>query len=51
MLNVTPMQYSRLSCIHPNRAHGGESIERQIADTLELLKNLGRASTDLGVSA
>lgn len=28
MLNVTPMQYSRLCCIHPNRAHGGESIER-----------------------
>jgi biotin synthase len=49
MLNVTPTQYHRLYSIYPNRAHSEESIERQIADTLELLKALGRAPTDLGV--
>jgi len=49
ILNVTPVEYGRLYHIYPNRAHGGESIERQIGDTLDLLKSLGRAPTDLGV--
>lgn len=51
MLNVTPVEYGRLYHIYPNRAHGGESIERQIGDTLDLLKCLGRAPTDLGVQS
>jgi biotin synthase len=50
MLNVTPMKYRRLYNIYPNRAHGEETIEAQIKDTLELLYSLGRAPTDLGVT-
>ena len=49
MLNATPLKYRRLYDIYPNRAHGTESIEQQISETLELLYSLGRAPTDLGV--
>ena len=50
MLNVTPLEYRRLYNIYPNRAHENESIDAQIKDTLVLLKSLGRAPTDLGIS-
>ncbi|MFA5840540.1 MAG: radical SAM protein [Candidatus Margulisiibacteriota bacterium] len=50
MINVTPMQYRQFYNIYPNRAHGDESIEKQIKDTLDLLYSLGRAPTDLGIS-
>ncbi|HTY13638.1 MAG TPA: radical SAM protein, partial [Candidatus Omnitrophota bacterium] len=50
MLNVTPMKYRKLYGIYPNRAHGDESVDKQIRETLDLLYSLGRAPTDLGVS-
>ena len=49
MLNVTPEKYSSLYTIYPDRAHGNESIPEQIETTLALLKDLGRAPTDLGI--
>lgn len=51
MLNVTPMEYRELYSIYPNRAHSGETIKSQIDGTIELLKTIGRAPTDLSVSA
>lgn len=50
MLNVTPVKYRKLYNIYPDRAHVEESIEAQIEETIDLLKSLGRAPTDLGIS-
>lgn len=50
MINITPLNYRRLYSIYPNRAHENESIEKQIADTVTLLKSIGRAPTDLGTN-
>lgn len=50
MLNVTPLKYRKLYNIYPNRAYVNDSINDQIASTISLLKSLGRAPTDLGVS-
>lgn len=50
MLNVTPVKYRKLYNIYPDRAHIDESIEAQIEETIDLLKSLGRAPTDLGIS-
>ena len=50
MLNVTPLKYRKLYNIYPDRAHEDEPIERQITGTIGLLKSLGRAPTDLGIS-
>jgi biotin synthase len=50
MLNVTPEKYSRDYAIYPNRAHSGEGLREQIDNTLRILRGLGRAPTDLGVS-
>jgi len=50
MLNVTPLKYRKLYSLYPNRAHEEESIEDQIKDAVSLLKNLGRAPTDLSVT-
>ncbi|MFA6357710.1 MAG: radical SAM protein [Candidatus Omnitrophota bacterium] len=50
MLNITPLKFRRLYNIYPNRAHEQETIETQIKDVLDLLKSMGRAPTDLGVS-
>jgi len=49
MLNVTPMEHRSLYSIYPDRAHSGDRVEQQIVETLDLLKSLGRAPTDLGV--
>jgi len=49
MLNVTPLKYRSFYEIYPNRAHRNDTIETQISSTLELLKGLGRAPTDLSV--
>lgn len=49
MLNVTPIKYRKLYSLYPNRAHQEESVEDQIKDAVSLLKNLGRAPTDLSV--
>ncbi len=50
MLNVTPIKYRKLYSIYPNRAYQEDEIDSQIKETIELLKSLGRAPTDLGVS-
>lgn len=50
MLNVTPLKYRELYSIYPNRAHVSESIEYQIDETINLLKDIGRAPTDLSVN-
>ncbi len=49
MLNVTPLKYRPLYSIYPARAHEKDSIDAQIQETIELLKSLGRAPTDLGI--
>ncbi|MEN3186707.1 MAG: radical SAM protein [Atribacterota bacterium] len=50
MLNVTPLSFRFRYTIYPHRAHERETIEEQIIATLSLLRSLGRAPTDLGVS-
>lgn len=50
MLNVTPLEYRREYAIYPERAYSREAIGVQIDQTIRLLKSLGRAPTDLGVS-
>jgi len=50
MLNVTPVKYRKLYEIYPNRVYSEELIDKQIDETIALLKSLGRAPTDLGVS-
>lgn len=50
MLNVTPEIYKKDYQIYPNRAHINDSLSSQIDVTLNLLKNIGRAPTDLGVN-
>ncbi|MBL8025721.1 MAG: [FeFe] hydrogenase H-cluster radical SAM maturase HydE, partial [Fibrobacteres bacterium] len=49
MLNVTPMEYRKLYSIYPNRAHAHETITEQINVTIDMLKNIGRAPTDLSI--
>ena len=51
MLNATPFEYRKLYSIYPDRAHEQENIKDQIDDTISLLRQLGRAPTDLGVNA
>ena len=50
MLNVTPAKYSENYAIYPDRAHAGGGLQEQIDTTLKLLRDLGRAPTDLGVT-
>ncbi len=49
MLNLTPKNYVGFYDIYPNRATVDVSVEKQIADALQLLKSIGRAPTDLGI--
>ena len=49
MLNLTPKDYVGSYDIYPNRAMVDVNVEDQIADALQLLKNIGRAPTDLGI--
>lgn len=51
MLNVTPYEYKKSYDIYPDRAYLDMSIQDQIDKTLLILRNLGRAPTDLGVSS
>lgn len=48
MLNVTPGQQKKNYSIYPNKAYTNTTIQEQIKETITLLKNLGRAPTDLG---
>jgi biotin synthase len=50
MLNTTPMEYREFYSIYPDRAHQEEKINDQIKNTISLLRQLGRAPTDLGVN-
>ena len=50
MLNVTPLKYRLLYSIYPNRAHEKEDIAAQIESTISILRDLGRAPTDLEVA-
>lgn len=49
MLNVTPNKYKKLYSIYNNRASIGHNLKDSIELTLDLLKSLGRAPTDLGI--
>jgi len=51
MLNVTPLTYRGQYAIYPNRAHDHDQIDAQISDTVNFLRSLGRAPTDLGISS
>ncbi|MFH1801053.1 MAG: radical SAM protein [Candidatus Omnitrophota bacterium] len=48
MLNITPVEYRERYAIYPNRVYAHETVRKQIDETLVLLKELGRAPTDLG---
>lgn len=50
MLNVTPVKYRKLYAIYPDKAYSEEPVNTQIEEAISLLKSLGRAPTDLGVS-
>jgi len=50
MLNLTPIKYRKLYTIYPNKAYSEELINTQIEEAISLLKSLGRAPTDLGIS-
>ena len=49
MLNITPIRLRKLYEIYPKRKHNVTSIQKQIDQTLVLLKSLGRAPIDLGI--
>ncbi len=49
MLNLTPGNYAESYDIYPDRAAVNVPVENQVADALHLLKNIGRAPTDLGI--
>ncbi|MBP7087994.1 MAG: HypC/HybG/HupF family hydrogenase formation chaperone [Candidatus Omnitrophica bacterium] len=50
MLNITPLKYRKLYSIYPNKAYSATLIDKQIEETIALLKSLGRAPTDLGIT-
>lgn len=50
MLNVTPAEFGQNYTLYPNRAHAGQGLKEQIAETQNILRGLGRAPTDLGVT-
>jgi len=50
MLNLTPVKYRKLYAIYPDKAYSEELINTQIEEAISLLKSLGRAPTDLGIS-
>ncbi len=49
MLNVTPLKYRRQYEIYKDRADVDKPVNKQIEEALALLKELGRAPTDLGL--
>ncbi len=50
MINVTPEEYQSLYYLYPQRAASGRKIAERISDVIELLKSLGRAPSDIGLS-
>lgn len=51
MINVTPQKYRKLYDIYPNRAGIELDITERINSVVNLLHSIGRAPTDLGLSA
>jgi len=49
MLNLTPKDYAGLYDIYPRRSTVDSSVEEQVRDAQQLLKEIGRAPTDLGI--
>ena len=49
MINVTPPDLRELYHIYDNRAGTDTEVKKSIEDTLNLLYELGRAPTDLGI--
>ena len=49
MLNVTPKKYKAQYTIYPHRAYIDDPLELQIKETINLLQNIGRSPTDLGL--
>ena len=49
MLNLTPDKYKELYSIYDSKADATKDTEQNIQETIELLYELGRAPTDLGV--
>lgn len=50
MINVTPEKYRNFYEIYPNRAGTGIKINERISSALNLLQEIGRAPTDLGLN-
>ncbi|MFA4857668.1 MAG: [FeFe] hydrogenase H-cluster radical SAM maturase HydE [Candidatus Margulisiibacteriota bacterium] len=50
MINCTPKKYQPHYEIYPDKAGIKDPLEEKIEDTLALLKSLGRAPTDLGIT-
>jgi biotin synthase len=50
MINLTPMKYRPLYSIYDDRADKFQEVETGIKETVDLLYELGRAPTDLGVT-
>jgi biotin synthase len=48
MLNITPIKLRKLYELYPNRKYSVTSIQKQIDETLLLLRKLGRSPIDLG---
>jgi biotin synthase len=51
MINITPENYKKMYAIYDNRAGITQSIDSSIQETVNLLYSLGRAPTDIGISA
>lgn len=50
MINVTPEKYKKLYEIYPNRAGIDLTAAERISSVIDLLRSIGRAPTDLGLS-
>ncbi|EKE01447.1 MAG: hypothetical protein ACD_21C00131G0001 [uncultured bacterium] len=49
MINITPIKYRQLYTIYDNKADSEKEVAQSIKETVELLYELGRAPTDIGV--
>ncbi|MFH0807516.1 MAG: [FeFe] hydrogenase H-cluster radical SAM maturase HydE [Elusimicrobiota bacterium] len=49
MINLTPQKYRKYYEIYPDRAGTNKEAVKQVEETLELLRLIGRAPTDLGI--
>ncbi len=49
MINVTPKQFRDAYTLYPGRPDKDKNIQNNIKETMNLLYNIGRAPTDLGI--